>query len=80
MDVGGSEYSIMKCPRCGKEMDIGYIETESLFSGIKWRGDIHTIWTMVGVGGDLISGIYPLGLVRMRALRCKDCRLITFMY
>lgn len=80
MEGGGPENSIMKCPKCGKMMDIGYIETESLISGIKWRDDIGSIWSIVGVGGEAVSGIYPLGLIRMRALRCRDCRIITFMY
>jgi hypothetical protein len=67
-------------PKCGKEIEVGYIEAESFAGGMKWREELHSMKARVGVGGETISGTDMVGLVRNVAHRCRTCRLVTFEY
>jgi len=65
---------VKKCPKCGKEMEEGYI---SLMSGMRWRsnGDRGL------VKGELLFRGSWWGFSTLKlALRCKDCGLVIFQY
>jgi hypothetical protein len=70
----------MICPKCGEEMEPGYVEAESFVGGMKWRDELHSMKAKIGLGGESISGTDALGFARNLAHRCRNCRLITFEY
>ena len=63
----------MKCPKCGKEMEEGYIRT-----GQPWLSWVdHKTWNNLSgeilVGGELKGAHLP-------AFRCEDCHMVIARY
>ncbi|MCU0861905.1 MAG: PF20097 family protein [Methanomassiliicoccales archaeon] len=69
----------MRCPSCGEAMEEGWLETESLVSGVKWRKDITSL-SRIGVGGERIYESNLWGIVHVKAERCVKCRIILHKY
>jgi hypothetical protein len=70
---------VMKCPTCGLDMEAGFLETESLISGVKWRKEI-TSMSRIGLGGERLYESNVWGIVHIDAERCPRCRLILHKY
>lgn len=69
----------MNCPVCGSPMEEGYLETESLVSGVKWRKEI-TSMSRIGIGGERLYDSNMWGIVHIKAERCPNCKLILHRY
>ena len=65
-----------KCPNCGKNMEQGYVGSESLISGMKWFMKKKAL----GLGGELILKPDATGMVYVDAFRCKKCKTVVFSY
>jgi hypothetical protein len=69
----------MNCPSCGAPMEEGFVETESLVSGVKWRKEI-THLSRIGLGGERIYESNIWGIVHIPAMRCAQCRIVVHKY
>lgn len=69
----------MNCPSCGAPMEEGFIETESLVSGVKWRKEITSL-SRIGLGGERIYESNIWGIVHIPAMRCPACRIVVHKY
>ena len=65
-----------KCPKCGKEMESGYLEAESLVGGAKWQEKR----SVLGIGGELLMKPNASGLVYLQGSRCPHCRILMLKY
>jgi ssDNA-binding Zn-finger/Zn-ribbon topoisomerase 1 len=68
--------SMMNCPRCGKDMEHGYIRAESFIGGIKWMREKST----KSLGLETVAKPDMLGFVFIEGFRCPECRLICSQY
>jgi hypothetical protein len=66
----------MNCPRCGKEMEVGHLGMERLFSDVCWFKNR----TLFGFGGVSLGLKDRMGLIYADAYRCEDCKLVTIRY
>jgi len=60
-------------------MEAGFVETESLVSGVKWRKEITSL-SRIGVGGERIYESNIWGIVHIPAMRCTKCHIIVHRY
>ncbi|MDD1769452.1 MAG: hypothetical protein LUO79_00025 [Methanomassiliicoccales archaeon] len=60
-------------------MEEGFLETESLVSGVKWRKEI-TSMSRIGIGGDRLYESNMWGIVHIKAERCAACKVIVHKY
>jgi hypothetical protein len=70
---------MMNCPSCNSPMEEGFIETESLVSGVKWRKEITSL-SRIGLGGERIYESNIWGIVHIPAMRCIKCHIVVHRY
>ena len=79
INIDEGDASVMNCPSCGAPMEEGFVETESLVSGVKWRKEI-THLSRIGLGGERIYESNIWGIVHIPAMRCAQCRIVIHKY
>ena len=67
---------VLKCPKCGKEMEGGYIASRE----IKWTEKKTSVWSLKGLMAENVVGSSPYVGESVEAYRCRNCRIIIFMY
>jgi hypothetical protein len=66
----------MNCPKCGKEMEHGFVRSESFIGGVKWMAEKSS--KSLGLEG--LAKPDALGFCFMEGFRCRDCRSIVIQY
>ena len=68
--------SVRTCPSCGGELEKGYlfVETSLVWDKVKPK------WTGYSRDSILLTPYPHIRVVSIRALRCKDCQIISFEY
>lgn len=64
----------MKCPKCEKEMEPGFIMVEGYASNAKWYGKDEE---RLILGGDLIYRGKMWDMDWIESLRCRNCNAFT---
>lgn len=62
---------IRHCPSCQGELESGLLRTESFIGGAKWIGK---------AGKENIKSPGWSGYVKIKGLRCKNCRILILGY
>lgn len=65
-----------KCPRCGEEMDSGFLGSESFISGMKWFEEK----TILALGGEKIKDPGLSGKVYLDGFICRKCHTLVVGY
>ena len=65
----------MKCPNCGREMEIGYLSSRF---PVFWSESVSGL-PLPTQKGDVMLG-KALGILRPQANLCRDCRKIVVDY
>lgn len=66
----------MNCSMCGREMEVGYLGMERLFSDVSW----YKKRTAFGFGGESLGLKDKMGLAYAEGYRCENCKLVTIRY
>lgn len=69
-----------KCPRCGNEMNVGYLAGGGLGIAFYEGIDKYGIGESAKMVGRFFKGNRLFRLVGTKAWVCKNCREITFKY
>jgi len=81
-----AESIIELCPRCGAQLEKGYIASMMIVWGDKKISDeSFSGWIMgggfVALGAEtIVSRGWPHSITNVEAYRCKKCKLIIFRY
>lgn len=67
----------MKCPKCGKEMESGYLQTDKIMA---FNQHIHKLSLHPKDEGDLLIVNNMISGANFKGAVCKDCGLIIFDY
>jgi hypothetical protein len=67
-----------KCPKCGGEMEKGYLSSKM----VAWSDKKISNWSWKGIwrGEMIINRGYPYPIDNVEAYRCRKCNLIIFQY
>jgi len=73
-----SNSEVKKCPKCGSEMEKGYIASRM----VSWSNRKISNWSFKGLwnGEIIVSRGYPYTITNVEAYRCRKCKLVTFNY
>jgi len=66
----------LSCPNCGKQMEVGFLGMERLFSDIAW----FKSKTILGLGGESLGLKDKMGMVYADAYRCRNCGLVLIRH
>ena len=66
---------VNKCPKCGEEMEKGYIHAAR---GLTWDTEPHK-WSVLGLER-LLGSTFVATIPIAEAYRCTKCRLVIFNY
>ncbi|MFQ9924146.1 MAG: PF20097 family protein [Beduini sp.] len=67
----------MNCPKCGKEMQSGYLQTNKIMA---FNQHIHKLSLLPKDEGDLLIVNNTVRGANFKGFICKDCGLIVFDY
>jgi len=65
----------VSCPRCGQEMEDGYMYPTK---EIKWSYNSKPKFTIFG--DEILVGLSGLTMKKLGSYRCTDCKIVTFEY
>lgn len=65
-----------KCPKCGAQMEQGFLGSESFISGMKWFKEK----TILALGGEKIKDPGLSGMVYLDGFLCRNCKTIVVAY
>jgi len=69
-------YLVLKCPLCGVRMERGYLIEGG--EGLLWDNSKRIINRRVPVGETIVG--FSQSYNRLRAYRCKECKIMVFEY
>jgi hypothetical protein len=65
-----------KCPKCGAQMERGFLGSESFISGMKWFKEK----TILALGGEKIKDPGLSGMVYLDGFLCRKCQTMVVAY
>jgi len=65
---------VVKCPKCGGELENGYVHAPQ---GVYWDSVEHK-WHIFSL--EALLSMWAWTMPRVRGWRCTNCRLILFFY
>ena len=69
--------NIMNCPKCGKEMKFGYLQTDKIMA---FNQHIHKLSLLPKDEDDLLIANNTVRGANFKGFICQDCGLIVFDY
>lgn len=74
--VSSADLGVMRCPRCGREMEHGYLAGH--WARLRWTAAEKTYTILAGT--TLRRQISWWSAPTLEAMRCEDCKIGLFRY
>lgn len=76
IQVAETAEEAQKCPKCGAQMEKGFLGSESFISGMKWFKEK----TILALGGEKIKDPGLSGMVYLDGFLCRKCQTMVVAY